>query len=101
MKSFAAVWLLCSATAAWASPFPEGNAQTGQDMFKQYNCSRCHIQMFSGDGSAIFTRPDRRVNTPSELITQVGRCGGNVGKNFTLQEKQHLAAYLNRYYQFK
>ncbi len=101
MKLLTGILLLCTATAVWANPFPEGNAQTGQDMFKQYNCSRCHTQMFGGDGSAIFTRPDRKVTTPSTLLTQIGMCGGNVGVNFTSQEKQHLAAYLNRYYQFK
>lgn len=101
MKLFPGILMLCIATAVWADPFPEGNAQVGQKMFEQYNCTRCHTAMMGGDGSGIFTRPNRKVNTPGELIAQIGVCGGNVDANFTLQDKQHLAAYLNRYYKFK
>ncbi|MGB8518138.1 MAG: cytochrome c [Gallionella sp.] len=101
MKIFPALILLCASLNAAAVPFAFGNVQTGEKMFAQYKCNRCHINMVGGDGSGIFTRTNRRVNNESQLIAQIGVCGGNVDKEFSAQEKLDLAAYLNRYYQFK
>ncbi len=101
MKIFLALIALCASLNVAAAPFPQGNAQTGEKMFAKYKCNRCHINMFGGDGSGIFTRSPRRVNSAPQLITQIGVCGGNVDKEFSAQEKQDLAAYLNRYYNFK
>lgn len=93
--------LLLAATAASADPFPNGNAQTGQKLFAQYKCGSCHAAMLGGDGSAMFTRPDRKVRSVSDLIEQMRYCTGNVGANLTPQDEQHLGAYLNRYYNLK
>ena len=101
MKLITALILLCAATAALANPFPDGNAQTGQKLFEHYNCSRCHAKMMGGDGSAIFTRFDRKRNSPDGLIEQIGICSGNVNAHFSSQETQDLAAYLNIFYKFK
>ncbi len=99
MKSLASIILLCSATAAAANPFPNGNAQRGQKLFEQYKCNRCHMAMLGGDGSAMFTRADRKVRSPDALLDQIKFCSGNVGAHLSAQEEQHLGAYLNRYYQ--
>ena len=101
MKLTIALIVLCAASAASADPFPNGNAQAGQKLFVQYQCKRCHAEMLGGDGSAIFTRADRKVHNAAELIEQIGVCSGNVGANLTEQDKQHLGAYLNRYYHLK
>ena len=86
---------------AYAAPFPRGDAQAGQNMFAQLHCNRCHSEMVGGDGSGIFTRSDSKIHNPAQLVAQIGVCGGNVNKEFTAQEKQDIAAYLNRYYNFK
>ncbi len=57
--------------------------------------------MLGGDGSAMFTRPDRKVRNVSDLVEQMRFCTGNVGVNLTPQDEQHLGAYLNRYYNLK
>lgn len=101
MKLIAALMLLGTATSAVANPFPDGNAQAGQKLFEQYKCNRCHAAMLGGDGSAMFTRADRKVHNAGELIEQIGICSGNVGANLSPQDKQHLGAYLNRYYNLK
>jgi len=101
MKLIITLILLCAATAAAANPFPNGNAQTGQKLFEQYKCNRCHAAMLGGDGSAMFTRAERKVHNATELVEQIGICSGNVGANLTPQDKQHLGAYLNRYYNLK
>jgi mono/diheme cytochrome c family protein len=98
---FPAMMLLGAATAASANPFPDGNAQTGEKLFAQYNCNQCHNKIMGGDGNKIFTRPGRIRNTPEGLIQQIGMCSANVNAHFTPQETQDLAAYLNIFYKFK
>ncbi|HSM98195.1 MAG TPA: cytochrome c [Gallionella sp.] len=106
MKSFAtlffpAIVLLCAATAASANPFPQGDAKTGQKLFDKYKCNSCHDEMMRGDGNKIFTRFDRKRNSPEGLIEQIGMCSGNVNAHFTPKQTQDLAAYLNIFYKFE
>ncbi len=92
--------ILCG--SAQAAPFPDGDAKTGKKIFDQYQCNRCHMARMGGDGSAIFTRPDRFVSSPEKMIPRIKICSGIVGANLSPQEEQHLAAYLNQqYYKFK
>jgi len=93
--------LLFAATTAVANPFPNGDARTGQKLFTQYKCSSCHAAMLGGDGSAMFTRPDRKVRSVAQLVEQMNFCTGNLGIKLTPQDEQHLGAYLNRYYNLK
>ena len=101
MKLIIALILLCAATTASANPFPNGDAQAGQQLFEKYQCNRCHIEIVGGDGSAIFTRPSHKIHNAAELLEQIRICSANVGATFTPQEKQNLAAYLNRFYNLK
>ena len=93
--------LLGAAATASANPFPNGNAQNGQKIFEKYDCNQCHNKIMGGDGNKIFTRFDRKRNSPEGLIEQIGMCSGNVNAHFTPQETQDLAAYLNIFYKFK
>lgn len=97
-----ALGLFSLSALALAEPFPKGNAQTGQKLFAKYDCNSCHKARMGGDGSAIFTRADRTVQNPDALLIQMERCSGAIGKALGTQEKQDLAAYLNKtYYHFK
>ena len=101
MKMIVTLILLCASLAASAHPFPDGNAQAGQKIFEKYDCNRCHNQIMGGDGNKIFTRFNRKRNTPDGLIEQIDMCSGNVNAHFTAKETQDLAAYLNIFYKFK
>lgn len=88
--------------SAQATPFADGHAATGKQLFAHYKCSSCHEARVGGDGSAIFTRANRTVRSADDLIVQMERCSGAIGKQLIPQEKQDLAAYLNKtYYHFK
>ncbi|MDH2918601.1 MAG: cytochrome c [Sideroxydans sp.] len=100
-KIITVLLLLGCAHFAVASPFATGDAVAGEQLFKQLKCNSCHINMMGGDGSAIFTRPNSRVHNAAQLSAQITRCGGNVEREFSAQETQNIAAYLNRYYQLK
>lgn len=101
MKLITTLILLCAAGTATANPFPNGDAQKGKKLFDQYQCNQCHDSMMGGDGNKIFTRINSKVRNAAGLIDQIGVCSGNVGANFTAQDKQHLGAYLNRFYKLK
>ncbi|HEX7454754.1 MAG TPA: cytochrome c [Gallionella sp.] len=101
MKLIVTLILLGAASTALANPFPGGNAQTGKAIFDKYKCNSCHSAMLGGDGSAIFTRANRKVHDAGGLIEQIKICSGNVGASLSAQDEQHLGAYLNRYYNLK
>ncbi len=94
--------LMLAATSAQAAPFAEGNAENGKELIVKYDCNSCHKGKMGGDGTAIYTRPDRIVTGANLLIDRMEQCSGAIGKNLTTQEKLDLAAYLNQqYYHFK
>ena len=100
IKAITLFLLLCG--VAHAAPFADGDAETGKKLFDRRQCNRCHISMMGGDGSAIFTRPNRAVTGPEKMVPRMKICSGVAGANLSLQDELHLAAYLNRqYYQFK
>lgn len=102
MKIIITALLLCATASVQAAPFADGDAATGKKLFDQNKCSSCHISMLGGDGSAIFTRPNRKVTNPQQLIDRMYMCSGNVDWKLTPQDEQNLGAYLNQnYYKFK
>ena len=102
MKKIIAVLLLFATAQVQAAPFADGDPAIGKKLFEQHKCNRCHVKIVDGDGSAIFTRPDRKVTNPQHLIKQMYRCSGNIGVTLTPQDEQNLGAYLNQqYYKFK
>lgn len=101
MKQISMLVLLLLASSAFANPFAAGNAKEGEALFNKHNCNSCHAAMLGGDGNAMFTRANRKVTTPAQLVSQITQCSGNVGAQLSDLEKQHLAAYLNKYYKLK
>ena len=102
MKSIAALILSIAAGAALAAPFSGGDAQAGKKLFDDNECNSCHIDKVGGDGSAIFTRPNRIVNNPQQLTKRLRVCTDATGITLSPQDEQNLAAYLNlQYYKFK
>lgn len=87
---------------AQAEPFAKGDTEAGKKFFTQNQCNSCHDQIMNGDGNAIFTRFNRKVRNPQELLAQLGRCTSGGGITMTDKDAQDLSAYLNRtYYHFK
>jgi len=99
---FLGLTLALLAGAAFASPFPKGDPKAGEKLVKEAKCGACHASMFGGDGSAIYTRPDRKIKNPEQLRTQVRFCATQLGVSWFPEEEENVAAYLNQqYYKFK
>ena len=86
------------AVPASAAPFADADMNAGERMHAEY-CVACHTQRFGGeDGSAIYTRSDRRVNTVAELAQQLTRCTTMLKLDLFPEDEENIAAYLNKHY---
>ncbi|MBD3670882.1 MAG: cytochrome c [Gammaproteobacteria bacterium] len=75
--------------------------ERGKQLHNQ-NCMSCHQDIMSGNGDAIYIRPNRRIDNYDALVKQVGRCKDNLGVPWPEEEVMDVVEYLNtRYYQFK
>ena len=64
-------------------------------------CAACHKQLYGGDGSTIYTRSDRNIQTIEGLIGQVNGCNQRVNANFSGNDINDVVNYLNKtYYKF-
>jgi cytochrome c553 len=96
-----------AATGAAAQPatpqppaFAKGDAAIGKALSDK-DCVECHERRF-GDADTIYSRADRKVRTPEQLLQQVRYCSAQVGSNYFPEEDEHVAAYLNlQYYKFR
>jgi mono/diheme cytochrome c family protein len=100
-KIVAFILASCALPALAAAPFAAGNAETGKALYDR-QCAACHVKMYGGDGSKIFTRADHRVKSASSLAQQITTCNANLGNQLFPEDEANLGAYLNkRYYKFK
>ncbi len=88
-------------TAIHAAPVTKGDPKIGKTLHDK-SCTSCHISMFGGDGSKMYTRADRKTKTASQLSARISGCNANSGAGWFPEDEAHVAAYLNQqYYQFK
>jgi mono/diheme cytochrome c family protein len=76
-----------------------GDAAAGK-VLAERDCVACHVRRF-GNATAIYTRADRKVHTPEQLLAQVQFCNVDLKSGYFPEEEEHVAAYLNlQYYKF-
>lgn len=102
MKALLAlISLMLAAGAAYADSFEKGDPKIGKTLVEK-SCVACHVSMFGGDGSKIYTRPDHKIKNAQQLISRVRICNTNAGAGWFPEEEMHAAAYLNQtYYHFQ
>ncbi len=89
------------APTAGAAPFAKGDPKAGKALHDK-SCTRCHISMFGGDGSEMYTRDDRKTRSAAQLAGRISACNANAGAGWFPEDEAHVAAYLNlQYYHFK
>jgi cytochrome c len=90
-----------STAAHAAAPFAAGDPKAGKALHDKV-CISCHVNMFGGDGSKIYTRADRKTKTAQQLAARISGCNANTGAGWFPEDEAHVAAYLNQqYYKFK
>jgi len=87
--------------SAQAAPFAKGDPKAGKSLHDK-TCVSCHVSMFGGDGSKMYTRADRKVQSAQQLAARISGCNANTGAGWFPEDEAHVAAYLNQqYYKFK
>ena len=101
MKVLFTFFCLCISLNASANAlFAKADAAAGKALHAK-NCISCHASSYGGDGSAIYTREYRKVNTSKGLVAQVRNCNTNIGLNWFEDEELNVAAHLYQtYYKF-
>jgi cytochrome c553 len=95
-----AAMLAAAALAQQPPPLHNGDAKAGKPLADK-DCVACHERQF-GSAATIYTRADRKVRTPAQLLAQVRYCNVELKAGYFPDEEEHVAAYLNeQYYRFK
>lgn len=72
-----------------------GDAENGGKVLDE-RCTACHVNMFGGDGSAIYTREDHSVKTVEGLMARVEVCNVNTQNGeLNVDQLDDITAYLN------
>jgi mono/diheme cytochrome c family protein len=83
------------------APFKSGIPSAGKAIVER-DCVSCHAAKFPKDPNEIYRRPDHKIKTPSQLLSQVQACNMNLGKQYFPEDEENIAAYLNsEFYHFK
>ena len=103
-KLFIAVWIglifIHLPFNARAAEMLLGDAANGKKLHSA-KCAACHQQLYGGDGSKIYTRSDRNIQTIEGLIGQVNGCNQRVNANLSSDHINDVVKYLNEtYYKF-
>ncbi len=94
------LFALLVATFSLSSLTLAANIENGKKLHEDH-CKACHIAMTGGDGSLLYTRKNRRVNSLDALKNQVRRCESNLELKWFEEDIENVVQYLNtRFYAF-
>ena len=101
MRALFVLLAFFSFNAVQAAPFEKGDAAKGRALADK-QCQACHVSLFKGDGSGVYTRADRKVKTTAQLAARIAGCNANTGAGWFPEDEVDVAAHLNKtYYKFK
>ena len=101
MRNLLLLSALFITASAQATPFEKGDVNKGKALVEK-QCVACHISMYKGDGSSVYTRADRKVKNATQLATRVSGCNANTGAGWFPEDEVDVSAHLNKtYYKFK
>ena len=87
--------------AAYAEePWGKVDLQTAKPLHEK-SCVACHVRMYGGDGSKMYTRDGRMLSDRLELLQRVATCNARFSAGWFPDEEAAVAAWLNQqYYHF-
>jgi mono/diheme cytochrome c family protein len=97
-KSF--VFATCVAAALLLGGPVAADVKRGETLHANH-CVSCHASMVGGNGSNLYTRADRKVNSRDQLVSQVNRCETTLGLGWFEEDVRAVVEYLDKeYYKF-
>lgn len=94
--------LLAAQTAAWAGD--DAKVALGRKLLADIGCNgACHRRSAAdGDPLSLYTRPNRKIASFSQLQSQVGHCAAGAGAAVSSDDIDAIAAALNQdFYKFQ
>ena len=83
------------------APWGKVDLSTAQALHDK-SCVACHVRMYGGDGSKMYTRDGRLLSTRLDVLQRVASCNAMVSSGWFPDEEAAVAAWLNQnYYHFK
>jgi len=96
-----AAWMALPAMAGADAPWGAAVDLKHGEALHGEKCVSCHVRMYGGDGSRMYTRDGRLLSTRLEVLQRVASCNAMVSAGWFPDEEANVAAWLNRrYYQF-
>lgn len=84
-----------------ADPWGDADAKAGHAKHEE-KCVACHVRLYGGDGSKMYTREGRMLSTKLDVLQRTAACNAQVQAGWFPDEEAEVAAYLNQtYYKFK
>lgn len=94
------ITLAVSAIAFAAAPTFAADLERGKELHQE-NCMSCHDSIMGGNGNQIYTRPNRQIQSLSELRHQVKRCKTSLEEPWPDDQIEDVVVYLNKnFYKF-
>ncbi|MFW5432116.1 MAG: c-type cytochrome [Methylophilaceae bacterium] len=92
---------LISVNAVANDFFAKADVEAGKALVEK-SCISCHASSYGGDGSEIYTRAFRKVESSKALLAQVRACNTNLDLKWFEEDELNASAYLNKaYYKFE
>jgi len=96
LKAIVAMLMISASSTSLAA-----SVESGRELHQE-NCISCHQAKMGGDGSGIYTREDRRIDSFEALNNQVRRCKTSLGVPWPEHQIEDVITYLNEtFYKFK
>ena len=89
--------LLFASVAHAEPPWGKVDLQAAPELH-QKACAGCHIRMYGGDGSKMYTRDGRMLSNKLELLQRVSACNAQVNSGWFPEEEGAVSAWLNQHY---
>ena len=97
---FIAGLVLTSNLALSQISYAAGDVERGRTLHKE-NCISCHANAYGGDGTGIYTRADRKIESLDGLRNQVMRCKTALDVPWPEHQIDDVITYLNKsFYKF-
>jgi hypothetical protein len=99
LRAVVAAGLLAATPAATfaqaAKPWANADVEAGRALARK-TCDGCHAAKSGGDSLGFYTRANRKVRTPAQLLAQVQLCNSELKLELFPDDELDAAAHLDR-----
>lgn len=88
---------LISLPALASDPWGDADPKVGKEHHDKA-CIACHVRLYGGDGSKMYTREGRVLSDKLELMQRVAACNSQVNSGWFPEDEGNVAAWLNKHY---